>query len=57
LRYFNRCGKEVPNYGVEIKEDIRLTEHTASMEEIYKQIWSKKKKEREYLLYLGLDRG
>jgi len=46
LLYFNGCGREVPNYGVEIKEDITSTEHTASMEEICTQIRSKKQKGR-----------
>jgi hypothetical protein len=47
--------REVLNYGVGIKEDIRSTEHTASMEEIYTQIRSKKQKGRDYLIGLGVE--
>lgn len=38
LLYFNRCGRELLNYGVEIKEDIGSKEHTVRLEEIYTQI-------------------
>jgi hypothetical protein len=57
LLYFNRWGREFLNYGLEIREDIRSTEHTASKEEVDTQIRSKKQKERDYLIGLGVDRG
>jgi hypothetical protein len=45
LLYFNRCGREVLNYGVEIKEDKRSMGHKAWKKFIHKSGQRKRREE------------